>query len=122
MIRWARPSYDLAQISGKDNHHDGRLSDSRWTYESGIILRSSTEDLDGPSNFIISTYDRVKFPLSGKVCQIYGVLFQSFARCGLLVPEVETKVSRIVVGWSRIAAYNDSQPGRRRRKLRVWSS
>ena len=44
---------------------DGRLTDAGFTDETGVVLRTSAEDLDGPVDLLLPADDVVEFPVAG---------------------------------------------------------
>jgi hypothetical protein len=79
----------------EEMYHDSSLPYASRSNKGRIILGPTTENLNGPSDFIISTDDRVKFAFLGEFSEVNGVLFECFSRLRLLA-EVEAEVVGIV--------------------------
>ena len=90
------PRDELPQVQGKNGHgpeafghvavhdaqgkpfHDGRLPDSRFTDDDGVVLETAAENLDGQADFVVPSDDRVQFSLACAFGEITSVLGQVF--------------------------------------------
>ena len=52
---------------------DGGLTDAGFTDETGVVLRTSAEDLDGAVDLLVSADDVVEFPIAGSRSQVGAV-------------------------------------------------
>ena len=58
--------------------NDGGLADSWFADQHGVVLGASAKDLDGASDLLIATDDRVQLALTGRCRQIPSVLLKRF--------------------------------------------
>ena len=58
---------------------DSGLTDTGLTDETGVVLGTAAENLDGTLNFAVSSDDTVEFPFSGTLCEVCTVEVQEAA-------------------------------------------
>jgi len=56
--------------------YDSRLTRTRFTYQDRVVLGASAQDLEYPTDFLVTTDDRVKFARTGCFYQVDGVFAQ----------------------------------------------
>ena len=56
--------------------HDGRLSDSRISYQHRVVLASAAENLDDALDLIISSYERVQLAFPGGLGDVVAELLE----------------------------------------------
>ena len=56
--------------------HDGGLTGTRFTYQNRVVLRTTAQDLQYPTDFLVTANHRVKLPGTGSLNQVDGILVQ----------------------------------------------
>ena len=56
--------------------HDGGLTRTWFTDQNGVVLCTTAQDLQEPTDLIITTDHRVKFALTGEIDEVLRILLQ----------------------------------------------